>query len=357
MVLGLFGSQGPARAGDSPDFLRFTKVENKPPAASAVARENVLALDTAMMGIYEDNLGQFKRNLLNRVPIIVALFSGGGGRLILYRPGHEPLTAAPVPDVYEIMKSVSHSSMAIYELVGPYVDNSSDPSWRGPMLAFRVRCQTALEGVDALELPQDQRDLLRSILRRNVAFMDGCLKNGIVSLQELEAFARDFKPAFGKTIAAAGTAQVAHWFEVLAGWKTMLGDDWDSTYAVTNSLYVTRQNNILFTVLAQFMGEKAIGSRLFLFETTSFTTTPETMLDILGRVVADRSLGQVFFKDYYLMDAELLGGGARKSIAAEAIKRGMTPRLPPMAPFQSTEWPWHTDAKKGKGPATLEEVK
>ena len=164
MVLGLFGSQGSARAGDSPDFLRFTKVENKPPAASAVARENVLALDTAMMGIYEDNLGQFKRNLLNRVPIIVAMFSGGGGRLILYRPGQEPLTAAPVPDVYAIMKSVSHSSMAIYELVGPYVDNSGDPSWRGPMLAFRVRCQTALEGVDALELSTDD-DLVDAIMR------------------------------------------------------------------------------------------------------------------------------------------------------------------------------------------------
>jgi hypothetical protein len=57
------------------------------------------------------------------------------------------------------------------------------------------------------------------------------------------------------------------------------------------------------------------------------------------------------------MDAELLGGGARKSVEAEALKRGMTPLLPPPAPFHSTEWPWRTDAKKGKGPATLEDVK
>jgi hypothetical protein len=120
---------------------------------------------------------------------------------------------------------------------------------------------------------------------------------------------------------------------------------------------VTRQNNILFSVLAQFMGEEAIGNRLLLFETTEFTTTPEKMLDILGRIVSDRALGQVFFKDYYLMDAELLGGGGRRVIVEEATRRGMKPLLPPAAPFYSNEWPWKTDSKKGKGPSTLEEVK
>ena len=33
--------------------------------------------------------------------------------------------------------------------------------------------------------------------------------------------------------------------DVLAGWKAMLGDDWDRTYAASNALYVARQNNIL----------------------------------------------------------------------------------------------------------------
>ena len=61
----------------------------------------------------------------------------------------------------------------------------------------------------------------------------------------------------------------------------MLGDDWARTYAVSNSLYVTRQNNILFTVLAQFMGREAIGDRLLLIETPEFTTTPETLLEVL----------------------------------------------------------------------------
>jgi hypothetical protein len=56
------------------------------------------------------------------------------------------------------------------------------------------------------------------------------------------------------------------------------------------------------------------------------------------------------------MDVELLGGGARKVIEEEAVKRGMKPLLPSLAPFFSNDWPWKTDPTKGKGPARLEDV-
>ena len=44
---------------------------------------------------------------------------------------------------------------------------------------------------------------------------------------------------------------------VIGDWKTMLGADWDKTYAASNTIYVARQNNILFSVLAQFFGPEA----------------------------------------------------------------------------------------------------
>jgi hypothetical protein len=65
---------------------------------------------------------------------------------------------------------------------------------------------------------------------------------------------------------------------VLTDWKTQLGPDWDKTYAASNTIYVARQNNVLFSVLAQFFGPDAIKSRLLLIETVSFTTTPADML-------------------------------------------------------------------------------
>ena len=356
-LLGVALAGLPVHGGDVPDFLRVVIADRKPASECAVAEQNVLVLDTSMMDIYEGALAQYKRNMRERVPIILALFSEGGGRMILYRPGHEPLLAEPVPIVYQLTKSVSHSSMAVYQLVAPYLADPSDKSWHGPMRVFRTRCQTALESLDGLNLSADDRAILQTILKRNLAFMDECLKTRTFTTEQLERYARASAPDFGKTIGIAARAQVVHWMEVLAGWKKLLGKDWERTYAASNTIYVTRQNNILFSVLVQFMGEGAIGNRLLLLETTEFTTTPEKMLDLLGRIVSDRALGRVFFKDYYLMDAELLGGGGRKVIAEEATKRGMKPLLPPAAPFYSNEWPWKTDPKKGKGPSSLEEVK
>ena len=105
------------------------------------------------------------------------------------------------------------------------------------------------------------------------------------------------------------------------------------------------------------MGQEAMGDRLLLIETPEFTTTPEKMLEVLTRIVADRGIGMVFFRDYFLMDVELLGGERRKVIEEEAIRRGIQPLLPTMAPFFCNDWPWKTNPAKGRGPARLEDVK
>src|SRR5207237_948026 len=168
-------------------------------------------------------------------------------------------------------------------------------------------------------------------LERNLTFMDECLSRGTYSYEGVEKFIRGCTPYAIKTIGIGSSAQVGHWMKVVEDWKALLGKDWERTYAVSNSLYVARQNNILFTVLVQFMGTEAMGDRLLLIETPEFETTPAKMLDVLTRIVADRGLGMVFFRDYFLMDVELLGGGGRKAVEHEMNKRGLKPLLPTLA--------------------------
>ena len=140
---------------------------------------------------------------------------------------------------------------------------------------------------------------------------------------------------------------------VLAGGKAMLGPDWDKTYAASNTIFVARQNNVLFSILAQFFGPDAINERLLLVETISFTTTPEEMLEALC-VIGDRSVGMLFFGNYRLMDYELMGGYARTAIIAETAKLGMTAFLPPAVPFGSKQWP--TLITPGPGPKSLADL-
>ncbi len=142
---------------------------------------------------------------------------------------------------------------------------------------------------------------------------------------------------------------------VISDWKSMLGADWDKTYAASNTIYVARQNNVLFSVLAQFFGPDAINDRLLLIETVSFTTTPADMLNSLTRIIADRSVGSMFFGNYHLMDYELMGGDGRTAIVAEDTKREMTPFLPPAVPFGSKQWP--TLITPGPGPASISDLR
>ncbi len=319
-----------------------------------VATKDVLALNTGMFELYGDAAKIFQKNFLSNHPVILGLFSGAGGRLILYRPGMPPLDAPQVPMVYQLLKSVGHSTMALAEVVGPYLNNPANKSWRGSMLAYRSRMQSALDGLDATPIQPDWVANNRTILQNNIAFMDDCVAKGMIASAALEAFGKKQAPLLALNVAWAAQTQVGHWMTVVADWKTQLGADWDKTYAASNTIYVARQNNVLFSVLAQFFGPDAINNRLLLIETISFTTTSADMLESLTRIIADRSVGSLFFGNYHLMDYELMGGDARAAIIAETGKRAMTPFLPPAVPFGSKQWP--TLVTPGPGPASIADL-
>ena len=346
-------AQSPATSPPLPAYMQpIAGRTTSTPAQTAT--DNVLALNTGMFALYDHAGAIFQKNLLSKHPVILGLFSGAGGRFVLYRPGQAPLEAPQVPIVYQLMKSVGHSTMALSQVVGPYLDNPADQSWRGAMLAYRSRMQSALDGLDATPMQPDWRDTVRTILTNNLAFMDDCLNKRSISFAALEAFTKKQGPILKKIITWAAQTQVAHWMTVIGEWKQMLGSDWDKTYAASNTIYVARQNNVLFSVLAQYFGPEAINDRLILIETISFTTTPDDMLVALTRVIGDRSVGSLFFGNYHLMDYELMGGDARAAIIAESAKRGATPFLPPAVPFGSKQWP--TLITPGPGPTSLADL-
>jgi hypothetical protein len=340
-----------------PSYMDVIVGDHPPLSSEDLADQNLLALDLAMFGIYDDALTKFQANFLAQHPIVMALFSNQGGKLILYRPGQPPLDAPEVPIRYQIYKSIGHSSLAIFELTGSHLGTVSDGSWITPMRAFRTANQSALDTLNTAGLPPEARANQAAVLNENIKFMDNCLNKGTYSFADIQQYATAVKPFLQKNITWGATTQVEHWMGVLNSWKEMLGADWGKTYGVSNTLYVARQNNVLFSVLAQFFGKEAMNSRLFLFETSAFVTTPDQMLNVLIRTVSDRSVGQVFFGNYYLMDYELMGGDGRKAIEAEDKKYGIPVFLPPLVPFQSTEWPFRIDPSQGEGPALIEQIK
>jgi hypothetical protein len=148
-----------------------------------------------MFDLY-DTAGQtFTKNILANHPVILALFSGAGGNFTLYRPGKAPVSVPPVPIVYQILKSVGHSTMALAEVVSPYLSSANDEGWIGPALAYRSRLQTALDGIDAASMPEDWRANNKTIVANNIAFIDECVAKKAISFAALQAFAE--KAALG----------------------------------------------------------------------------------------------------------------------------------------------------------------
>jgi hypothetical protein len=134
-LIAVAGLADPARGQDVPDYWKgLVGKQAAPPEQTAAS--NILALNTSMFDLY-DSAGQiFTKNILAKQTVILALFSGSGGNFTLYRPGQPPLQAPSVPMVYQILKSVGHSTMALAEVVGPYLTSPEDQSWRSPILSF-----------------------------------------------------------------------------------------------------------------------------------------------------------------------------------------------------------------------------
>ena len=81
-----------------PEFMRPVLTGEPPASARVVAEHAVLDLNVSMMGFYDASLATFKHNMRDRVPIIVALFSGEGGQMITKGIGParlEDVTQAP----------------------------------------------------------------------------------------------------------------------------------------------------------------------------------------------------------------------------------------------------------------------
>ena len=97
-----------------------------------------------MFALYDNAAKIFRSNILARHPLILALFSGAGGRMILYRPGKPPVEAPSVPIVYQVHEVDSATApWRSPRWSCPILDNAADKSWVAPMLAYRTADEDA----------------------------------------------------------------------------------------------------------------------------------------------------------------------------------------------------------------------
>jgi hypothetical protein len=298
--------------------------------------EAIYQLNRDKTQIYQKNLELFQTKLLAEHPVILALFSSQGGRLILYRPGHEPLEAPQVPKEYQIVKSIGHSTLALYSFA---ISDTEHP--KKLLENYLTNHQKALLSLEKLQLEAQLKNDAAVILKNNISAIQSYLKQDSISLEDIRRYTAQQLPYIQKMMERATDLQVGHWINVLNDWKNLLGGSFEQAYGVASSVYVTRSRNILYTILAQFFREEAFNDRLLLLETTDFAISPEAVLAELTRIVSDRMIGDLFFGGKFEMDVELLGKAARKALEKHADKLELSLLLPVLKPADDLHrWPW-----------------
>src|ERR1700722_16454624 len=79
------------QASDVPDYMKpFYQDMEKPASKENIALDQLYSLNDEMFSINEKSLSIYEKNFLDRTNLIMGLFSGKGGRFILYRAGQPP---------------------------------------------------------------------------------------------------------------------------------------------------------------------------------------------------------------------------------------------------------------------------
>ena len=340
--------------------------------------ESILELNTLSFQVYDESLRKLRDELLASHTIILAMFNGKGGQFIIYKPDDpsNPLYLERVPVEYEMSKSVAHTLVIIYQII--YLGDMNHAK------NYLQTCKKSLQTIETLSLQDTDEtepsylefgtrgklhDLYQHVLEHSIKFLQwyidiydgnyGFMFNFEIWNQFEENYAANIQSELVELVSVAAEVQSRHWINTLHKLEKdgIINFKSRNTLGVTNTVYVIRQNNILFTILAQFMGKNAINSRLLLFETTQFESTPNDMLILLASVLNDRQMGYLTFNhNKMLMDSELMGTHAMLHIKTVMDQLNLTSIVPNLANFDSNDWPWKTKNEEGHGPQALYQI-
>ena len=314
-----------------PEFLRVVVADEKPASPRAVAEQAVLALNSSMIGLYDESLEKFKQNMRDRVPIILALFTGQGGQMILYRPGHAPEVAPPVPIVYQLAKSVGHSTHGHLSDRGPRTWPIRQRTSCGALPSRRTGRRTRRPSTAwaPWTFPTTTGPCSAPSSNATWPSWTNVSPRERIPTTSVEKYIRGCTPYSVKTIGIGSAAQVGHWMKVVEDWKKRLGKDWERTYAVSNTLVhrAAEQHSVHRPRAVHGDGDDGRSAAAHR-DARSSRPRPRRCSTSSGASSPTAGSGMVFFRDYFLMDVELLGGGGRKAIEHEMQKRGMKPLLP-----------------------------
>ena len=166
--------QGPSRSPHrraediDPHDLDMTAYWSSP---TVRARNAIFQIDTDM----QRNYAALKAELIEHLsPVIIVNNDPQGGEYTLVHNGKTE-TLHPIPETFELAKSIAHVPLGIFSIIAPYLKGSETSDWVAPLSAFADTLGAARQQLRDADLPGELERSCRHILDSGIRFIEKSL--------------------------------------------------------------------------------------------------------------------------------------------------------------------------------------
>ncbi|MEU0955538.1 twin-arginine translocation signal domain-containing protein [Streptomyces niveus] len=281
------------------------------------ARDAIRAANAGMRASY----AALKSELISRLsPVIVVQNDATGGEFTLVRRGSPPESVNPVPELFELAKSVSHVPQGIFSTIAAYLSDKVpnlpnagriDPhdldmvafegprsgGWISPLQGYAATLTTARGRLGEANLPRELEISCGRILDEALTFIRGSVRSGTFDMASFEEFSGRTYPSIRTNMKYAAAAQISGVEGLMRKWRAMIGEEaWKDLYTVVLSIWTTSELNQASIIIRRCMNPAKVASHLIDLPTVEVPRDPIFVaLDNLARIVQDRVSAELVF--------------------------------------------------------------
>ncbi|MFF8677928.1 hypothetical protein ACF07F_08510 [Streptomyces sp. NPDC015237] len=290
------------------------------------ARDAIRAVNAKMRA----NYATLKSELTTQLsPVIVVSNNAVGGRFTLISNGKQVETVDPVPEYFELAKSIAHVSLGVFSVLAAYLSDRvpnipnadridphdldmvatkapGDKGWITPLNAFKTALQSAHTRLGTANLPLDLENSCDKILGEAVKFIDASVAAESFDMVSFNRFAATVYPAIRVNMTFAATAQITGIEGLMKRWRTLIGEKaWSDLYVTVLSIWTTAELNQASIIIRRTMNQAKVGTHLIDLPTVETPSDPILVaLDNLARIVQDNVAAEMVFNtDLKVADA------------------------------------------------------
>ncbi|GAA2930520.1 hypothetical protein [Streptomyces enissocaesilis] len=290
------------------------------------ARDAIRAVNARMRA----NYATLKSELTTQLsPVIVVSNNAVGGRFTLINGGRQIETVDPVPEYFELAKSIAHVPLGIYSVIAAYLSDQvpnipnadridphdlgmvvtkapGDSGWITPLTAFGTTLQAARTKLETANLPLDLEGSCDKILGEAVKFIDASVAARSFDMVSFNRFAATVYPSIRVNMTFAATAQITGIEGLMKRWRTLIGEKaWSDLYVTVLSIWTTAELNQASIIIRRTMNQAKVDTHLIDLPTVETPSDSIAVaLDNLARIVQDNVAAEMVFNtDLKVADA------------------------------------------------------